>query len=308
MAIRNSQLPTVYDPAYCWLGYSRQPGYLSLGETAANEGINEFGGHSRTIAFAIGSDKRIDSSLELTINDDLGDDANMTPSEKRIAILRMLVDQELSTAAFARKHDLDATYLRQLLSGHRSFGEKAAAKMGETIAHNARLFDMDPEDPKVIVSLVDTKKAGQALASITRLYESQDLAPAHQGINRVPLIASTQAGGWREIVDNSHHHGVEEWVETTVPVRAHTYALRVDGDSMTPTFPPGSVIIVEPELEARPGDFVVVRLNGDSTFKQLTQDAGVLYLRPLNDRYPIRPMPDGSEICGVVRAVTQTFR
>ena len=54
-------------------------------------------------------------------------------------------------------------------------------------------------------------------------------------------------------------------------------------------------------MQAAPGNFVVVR-NGDNeaTFKQLVKDGGDLYLKPLNERYPIKPLGN-SQIVGVVR-------
>jgi hypothetical protein len=44
--------------------------------------------------------------------------------------------------------------------------------------------------------------------------------------------------------------------------------LRVQGDSMTPDFPHGCIIVVEPELDPLPGDYVIAK-NGDdeATFK-----------------------------------------
>ena len=57
-----------------------------------------------------------------------------------------------------------------------------------------------------------------------------------------------------------------------------------------------------------PGDFVVAR-NGDNetTFKQLIQDGADWSLKPLNDRYPIKPLGKAS-IIGVLRAVEKRYR
>ena len=119
---------------------------------------------------------------------------------------------------------------------------------------------------------------------------------------RVPLISLVAAGNWSEAVDNFLLSNADEWVDTTITVRRHTYALRVQGDSMEPKFPDGAIIIVEPEAEARLGSFVIARQNGsDATFKQLVIDGGQSYLKPLNDRYPIMPMRDDAVICGVVK-------
>jgi hypothetical protein len=65
----------------------------------------------------------------------------MTTDSPRIAKLRLLVKQHSSVAAFARAYDIDVTYVRQLLGGHRNLGEKAARKLGEKIAHDPALFE-----------------------------------------------------------------------------------------------------------------------------------------------------------------------
>lgn len=125
----------------------------------------------------------------------------------------------------------------------------------------------------------------------------------------VPLLSSVQAGGFKEYVDNFHPgDGAMETIPTSVPVNRHTFALRVAGDSMEPEFHAGMILIIEPEMEPNPGDFVVAK-NGDNetTFKQLIKDGSDWYLKPLNDRYPIKPLGTAS-IIGVLRAVEKRYR
>ncbi len=125
----------------------------------------------------------------------------------------------------------------------------------------------------------------------------------------VPLISSVQAGAFKEHVDNFHPgDGGMELIATTVPVKRFTFALRVSGDSMEPEFPEGMILIIEPELEPNPGDFVVAKNGSDeTTFKQLIRDGGDWYLKPVNPRYPIKPLGDSS-IIGVLRAVERRYR
>lgn len=125
----------------------------------------------------------------------------------------------------------------------------------------------------------------------------------------VPLLSSVQAGVFKEYVDNFHPgDGGIEAIPTSVPVNKHTFALRVAGDSMEPEFHAGMILIIEPELEPNPGDYVVAK-NGDeeTTFKQLIQDGADWYLKPLNARYPIKPLGKAT-IIGVLRAVEKRYR
>jgi SOS-response transcriptional repressor LexA len=103
-------------------------------------------------------------------------------------------------------------------------------------------------------------------------------------------------------------------VATYAKVSRHSFALRIIGDSMTnpsgaPSFPEGTIIIVDPERDAKPGKFVVVRQNVDTecTFKQLVRDAGKHYLKPLNPRYPLLEMLPDAVISGVLVQAVMDF-
>lgn len=106
----------------------------------------------------------------------------------------------------------------------------------------------------------------------------------------VPLISTVQAGSWDEAEDNGFPGDAEQYLPCVAPHSAMTFALRVEGDSMTSpsgkSYPDGTIIFVDPEQRggARPGDRVVAKLNGDNavTFKQLAEDRDGLFLKPLN--------------------------
>ena len=109
----------------------------------------------------------------------------------------------------------------------------------------------------------------------------------------VPLISWVQAGEWSEAVDLHVPGAGEDSIPCPAPHSAHTYALRVEGDSMTSStgksYPHGSIIFVDPEQRGgvRPGDRVIARLKGDDqvTFKQLAEDRQGLFLKPLNSNH-----------------------
>jgi SOS-response transcriptional repressor LexA len=138
---------------------------------------------------------------------------------------------------------------------------------------------------------------------------STNTAPGPNIRGEVPLISSVQAGSFTEHVDNFHPgDGGMEMISTSVPVNRYTFALRVTGDSMEPEFTEGMVLIIEPELDPLPGDFVIAKNGGDeTTFKQLVKDGTEWYLKPLNPRYPIKALGD-SRIIGVLRSVEKRYR
>ncbi len=121
-----------------------------------------------------------------------------------------------------------------------------------------------------------------------------------------PEISWVQAGAAREAVEMGNvalcpQHTSDVWAGEDA------FWLRVMGDSMTvssgsPSFPEGFLILIAPDIEPRPGQFVVARMisTNEATFKQLMRDAGELYLKPLNSAYPTRAVDDAWEIVGTV--------
>ncbi|HSC46531.1 MAG TPA: XRE family transcriptional regulator [Gammaproteobacteria bacterium] len=141
------------------------------------------------------------------------------------------------------------------------------------------------------------------------LKKSSDTPPLPAGAPAayLPLVSWVQAGQWKEVVDNYRPGEGEKFVLTTRKVSPRAYALRVVGDSMEnpngrPTYPQGSIIIVDPERAAVHGSPVIVRLEDskEATFKQLVIEGDVRYLKPLNPRYPIIRIEGQATLCGVV--------
>lgn len=138
--------------------------------------------------------------------------------------------------------------------------------------------------------------------------------PAEYNVNRmeapawrVPVVSWVSAGSFAECIDNYPPGVADEWCTTTQKPKAHTFALRVKGDSMEPHFMEGTLIVVEPDLSPEPNDYVIVKNGEDATFKQLVRDGSDYYLKPANDRYPIKPLGDGI-IIGVVRESVRRYR
>jgi SOS-response transcriptional repressor LexA len=139
----------------------------------------------------------------------------------------------------------------------------------------------------------------------TEKQENTEPGPSITG--KVPLISWVQAGDFKQIIDEFSSESYEDTVHATVCVNQYTFALRVKGDSMEPDFPEGIIIIVEPEMDFQPGDFVIARTGDEAVFKQIVKDGSDWYLKPLNPRYPIKPLGN-AQIIGVVREAIRKFR
>lgn len=79
------------------------------------------------------------------------------------------------------------------------------------------------------------------------------------------------------------------------------YALMVLGDSMTPEFNDGEIIVIEPEGYAKDGSYVIAWANEEYIFRQLVQHPEGWMLKPLNPLYPNIPIDNvASVVKGVV--------
>ncbi len=87
---------------------------------------------------------------------------------------------------------------------------------------------------------------------------------------KVPLISYVRCRGSRRKKNPIEaFDGSLEYILTDNEVSDFTFALRIEGDSMEPDFKAGDVIIVDPEVEPTPGEFVVAKNGGaQATFKK----------------------------------------
>jgi len=131
--------------------------------------------------------------------------------------------------------------------------------------------------------------------------EARSIESAPSPSGKVPLISFVQAGAFTEVIDSLSPGDAEEWIDLPCPAGPNAFALRAVGDSMEPAFVAGTLLIVDPGLKPNPNDFVIAKSgDNEATFKQLTADGNDWYLKPMNPRYPIKPL-GSSRIIGVAR-------
>lgn len=125
----------------------------------------------------------------------------------------------------------------------------------------------------------------------------------------VPLLTSVQAGEWCEISGTFQREDAKMWLPCPVKHGPRTFCLVVEGESMRnpgskPSYEPGDVIFVDPDVCAKPGDRIVAHLESQAaaTFKQYLEEDGRKLLKALNpDWQPRYVNIDGNAtICGVV--------
>jgi len=136
-----------------------------------------------------------------------------------------------------------------------------------------------------------------------------NVVEAPRKLGKVPLISWIRAGTMTDIVDLYEPGDAEAWYSSHASHSQHSFALRVDGDSMTSpipgvqSFPHGCVLIVDPERPVYNGAKVVAKHipSARATFKVFQDDGLRKLLVPLNPVHlPAVEMDHNYQIIGVV--------
>lgn len=167
---------------------------------------------------------------------------------------------------------------------------EAAEKAGIRQQSWASIEEGKTLKPRNIVGIAESLKSDPSW-----LMNGGNFQPVSEvNTRRIPLISYVQAGEMATKSPIEALDGSCEYVMTDMDWSEYTFALKIIGDSMEPDFKAGDVIIVDPEIEPAPGEFVVAK-NGEheATFKKyrpttVTEDGRQHFeLLPLNDDYPI---------------------
>lgn len=193
-------------------------------------------------------------------------------------------------ADFINKTGVNQGELSGLLK-EKSFGEKKARKLEEQAGMPAMWLDSD----------------------------NNNVEPANDIQAPIPIICWVAAGNFvgitEEILPSVQDR--ESWAYTTRKHSPNSFGLRVRGQSMCdPTgrvsFQEGEVVLVDPEMDPRNGDYVIVRLDdaNEATFKKLVIEGEKQYLIALNPDWPDRiiEVNENATIVGVVFEKTWRFR
>jgi len=166
---------------------------------------------------------------------------------------------------------------------------EVAEKAGITQQSWASIEDGKTLKPRNIVGMAEALNCDPAW-----LMNGGTLVPVGEvNTRRIPLINYVQAGALATKPAIEAMDGSYEYVLTDMDWSQYTFALKIVGDSMEPDFKAGDVIVVDPEIEPAPGEFVVAK-NGEheATFKKYRptvfspEGKQHFELVPLNDDYP----------------------
>ena len=130
----------------------------------------------------------------------------------------------------------------------------------------------------------------------------------HVSTNAAPVINRVSAGYPKDFTDLNYPKGVaDEYVACPDLNDPQAFAARVHGDSMTPKYREGDIVIFSPAASPKSGDDCFVRFaDGHTTFKRafFESDRGqeVIRLQPRNEKYRAQVVK-AEELTGLYKAV-----
>jgi len=188
-------------------------------------------------------------------------------AKKRRRTLIELIEKEGGHARFIARHGLtaaDSSYISQIVNGY-SFGEKSAEKWCQRLGLPEGYFT-----------------------------SSDSLASVPNDHRKIPILSSICPGGVKKQL-LEYQMGKVELPECALDndYSDSAFALSLHDESMMPQFALNDIVIIDPEVEARPGDFVLALTNvvGDIfrlyRVREISSDKKLHFdLCPLNESYP----------------------
>jgi SOS-response transcriptional repressor LexA len=239
--------------------------------------------------------RRLESALEFTAGE-LVTQAHLqrTPRDVR-AVLQRLIE---NAGTKAQRHEGTKGERNGNDSGNPSCLRASVPSCLTAVASAAPINLDDAYLTGVLQELVD-----QSAGNI------EPFAATATAAGAVPVINRVSAGYPRDFTDLSYPPRVaDEYVSCPGVQDADAFAARVHGDSMTPKYRQGDIVIFSPAAVPKDGDDCFVRFaDGHTTFKRVffeTADgkAQVLRLQPRNEKYRPQVVP-AEQVTGLYKAV-----
>lgn len=217
----------------------------------------------------------------------------------------------LKQSELAEKVGVTGPYISLLESG------KRPPPADEVTLRLERALEVPPKTLLRLAHIARTPEDIRRVTDLERLYAEGRLAEQQQaeraevrgrGFRQIPLINKVSAGYPSDFTDLDYPVGVaDEYVVVPDLADPNAFAITVCGDSMSPRFQEGDILIISPAHPVGDGDFCFVRIDfhGEvtSTLKQVFfEDDETVRLVSLNRRYDVVRYPREA-LSGIYRAV-----
>jgi SOS-response transcriptional repressor LexA len=235
------------------------------------------------------------------------------PSDEKLRRLEQTLGfhaGELLTQAHLQRtpRDVRAVLARLMAEGKRGGG---GSEDGGSRVENGAVATLHPPSSSASTGPLDLDAAylSGVLQDLVGRSGDPNVQTLGVATSAVPVINKVSAGYPKDFTDLSYPPRVaDDYVSCPDVHDPAAFACRVSGDSMTPKYTEGDIVIFSPGAAPKDGDDCFVRFeDGTTTFKRAffeTDDAGrgVIRLQPRNEKY--RPLVTPSEsVTGLYKAV-----
>lgn len=217
---------------------------------------------------------------------------------------------DLTYEELARRVGVSGVYISRIIQGKVIPSDEVIYRLSQALelgldrlillAH----YEKAPPPVKGVFDRLSGHSAGEFLGEAFRF---DNIEPARAGEARpVPVVGLVPAGEFMPSEDGGFPPGVADSYVYTDQKGRNLFATRVVNDSMEPEFQEGDILIVNPNLAAGNGDYVIAKLRPDNevTFKKLVKvnrsadgiSEPIIILRPLNSRYHDIVITDPSHV------------
>jgi SOS-response transcriptional repressor LexA len=230
------------------------------------------------------------------------------PSDEKLRRLEQTLGftpGELITQAHLHRTPRDVrVVLQKLIKEGSGFRVQGSGK-DQTTASIAEPRTLNPEPSHEPLNLDDAYLSG----ILHELVDKNSTNVEQVTTNAVPVINKVSAGYPRDFTDLNYPRGIaDDYVGCPDVQDRDAFAARVHGDSMTPKYREGDIVIFSPQAAAKNGDDCFIRFaDGHTTFKRVffeSADEGgsVIRLQPRNEKYRPQVVPS-DQISGLYKAM-----
>ncbi|MBF0620986.1 MAG: helix-turn-helix domain-containing protein [Magnetococcales bacterium] len=135
-------------------------------------------------------------------------------------------------------------------------------------------------------------------------------SPENASVLRIAVTNVENIVNWQDWADWTMPPTTTEWIRISVPKDAGSVvALTINNDIMSPELIEGDKAIVALGKKPKHGQIVVAYKTGSKRafLRQIMLDSATTFLKPTNNRYPIKPINSEYKVIGVVVSKYQEY-
>ncbi len=139
----------------------------------------------------------------------------------------------------------------------------------------AQAFEMDYRE------LLTGEEQSESLGQ--RVERLENLLKEGLPVKPIPVLNRIPAGFPQAYTDKDYPTGyADQYVSLPDVMDLNAFALKVEGDSMSPRLKPGDIIIISPNRQWESGDIVVLKVEEEVSVKRIFQKETTLVLQSFN--------------------------